>query len=122
MEWQQTMEKAVRQQVSPADALWKGLASTLAGILLIIPGFITDGLACLCLFPTTRHWLARRFLSAANFRAPTRPESASYKVDSPASEDNFFLDGLDSRIFTTIIISTRRGRVLICFRPCYACL
>ncbi len=38
-----------------------------AAMLLIIPGFVSDGLAAILLLPITRHWLLRR--TAAHFEA-----------------------------------------------------
>lgn len=45
-----------------ADAVFDGLLLGVAGVLLFIPGFITDGLALLLLLPPMRHWLARKWL------------------------------------------------------------
>ena len=40
-----------------ADAGGTGLSLVLAGILLLVPGFITDALALLVLLPATRRWM-----------------------------------------------------------------
>ncbi len=48
----------------PADSLLDGLLVLVAGVLLIIPGFLTDVLAIALLFPPSRHgfktWLRHR--------------------------------------------------------------
>lgn len=45
-----------------ADAVFDGVLLAVAGVLLFIPGFITDGLALLLLLPPLRRWLARKLL------------------------------------------------------------
>jgi UPF0716 protein FxsA len=47
-----------------ADAAGTGLSLVLAGILLLVPGFITDALALLVLLPATRRWMGS-FISAS---------------------------------------------------------
>ena len=42
---------------SPALSLWHSLLLAIAGVLLLTPGFITDTLGALLLFPTFRVWL-----------------------------------------------------------------
>lgn len=45
----------------PTDALWDGLCILLAGIFLVVPGFLTDILALMLLLPGIR-LLCKRFL------------------------------------------------------------
>lgn len=68
----------------PAKAIGHGLLLTLAGVLLIIPGFISDLVGLLLLLPPVR-WLlaammARKLAAGANFRFSangTAPETPS---------------------------------------------
>ncbi len=45
-----------------ADAVFDGLLLTVAGVLLFIPGFITDGMALLLMIPPLRAYLTRKLL------------------------------------------------------------
>ena len=45
-----------------ADAVFDGLLMAAAGLLLFIPGFISDSIALLLLIPPLRHWIARTVL------------------------------------------------------------
>lgn len=47
---------------APAKALANGLLIAIAGVLLIIPGFASDTLALLLIFPPLRSMLIRRWL------------------------------------------------------------
>jgi UPF0716 protein FxsA len=58
----------VRAGRMPAEALLDGLLVSLAALLLILPGFLSDVLAILLLFPPSRRWL----LSVARRRIRTR--------------------------------------------------
>jgi len=51
----------------PAQDIVKGLLTALAGLLFIIPGFITDVLALMCLFPPTRYLLVKQILAHPGF-------------------------------------------------------
>lgn len=46
----------------PLETVFDGLLLALAGLLLIIPGFLTDIAALPLLLPPLRHWLARQWL------------------------------------------------------------
>lgn len=51
---------AMNQQQAPDGALINGLAWYVAGVLLMIPGFITDALALLVLLPPVRRLMVSR--------------------------------------------------------------
>lgn len=53
----QSQEALARGEV-PKDAGFMNLLTIFAGFLLLIPGFVTDVIAVLCLLPGTRHLLA----------------------------------------------------------------
>lgn len=50
-------QQQVAQGQLPARTLVEGIALAVGGALLLTPGFVTDGIGFLCLFPATRRWL-----------------------------------------------------------------
>src|SRR6478735_9429430 len=52
----------------PAVEILEGFALTLAAVLLIIPGFITDILALPLLIPPLRRWLVKHFLGTGYYK------------------------------------------------------
>lgn len=54
----------VRQRMAqgevPTGEMLNGLLLAIAGVLLFVPGFISDVLGLVCLLPMTRAWLIRR--------------------------------------------------------------
>ncbi|GAB3438947.1 FxsA family protein [Insolitispirillum peregrinum] len=58
------MQQAMARHQPPAAALLNGMAVLLAGLLLIIPGFLTDALAVLLLLPPLRRGLLMLGLAA----------------------------------------------------------
>ncbi|RTL66082.1 MAG: FxsA family protein [Hyphomicrobiales bacterium] len=80
--FRKTLEAASRGETPDAPVL-EGMFLMLAGILLIVPGLITDAIAGLLLIPPLRHWLAQRAMASLIRRAadpdpypenPRRPE------------------------------------------------
>ncbi|HZJ92106.1 MAG TPA: FxsA family protein [Thiopseudomonas sp.] len=59
-----TTALSVRQRMAqgevPTGAMLNGLLLAIGGVLLFIPGFISDFLGLVCLLPMTRHWLSKR--------------------------------------------------------------
>ena len=55
----------------PAEELFAGMLIVIAGVLLITPGFFTDALGFLCLFPPFRHWLAGAILRSGVIKFDT---------------------------------------------------
>lgn len=60
---------------APGPALFNGVCVTLAGLLLMLPGFITDGIALLLLLPVARSLLlrlvtARMVVGGSGFSSP----------------------------------------------------
>lgn len=45
---------------APDDAMLTGLLWVIGGVLLFIPGFVSDFAGLLCILPVTRYWLIRR--------------------------------------------------------------
>jgi UPF0716 protein FxsA len=52
-------ERMARGEV-PDDAMLTGLLWVIGGVLLFIPGFISDAVGLLCILPMTRNWLVGR--------------------------------------------------------------
>ena len=48
------VQTSLNQGLMPAEELWDGMLILAGGILLVIPGFISDILGILCLIPWTR--------------------------------------------------------------------
>lgn len=57
---------------SAASELVGGVFLALGGLLLLVPGFITDFLGLLCLTPGLRHYLVAQLLKRARFRTVYR--------------------------------------------------
>lgn len=53
----------------PAEQMFNGLVTAVGGVLLIVPGFVSDLLAVLCLLPFTRHFLIRKVRERAQAQA-----------------------------------------------------
>jgi UPF0716 protein FxsA len=63
-----SLNRSLRAGEAPSRELADAIVLVLAGVLLIVPGFVTDVLALLLLFPLTRPF-ARRPLERAFLRA-----------------------------------------------------
>lgn len=72
-------QQSVARGELPATTLIEGMVLLVGGAMLLTPGFFTDALGFLCLFPPTRlalaQWIARRVVvQAGSFgRAPRGP-------------------------------------------------
>ena len=47
----------------PAEQMLHGMMIAISGVMLFLPGFITDLIGFLLLIPMIRHWLGRRIIS-----------------------------------------------------------
>jgi UPF0716 protein FxsA len=54
------VQKDLSRGVMPTDKLVDGLLILVAGVVLLTPGFITDAIGFLVLWPTGRGWLKKR--------------------------------------------------------------
>jgi UPF0716 protein FxsA len=72
----------------PADDLLDGALVLAGGLLLILPGFVTDAVGLLVLFPPTRH--ALRSILRRRLRIVT-----VQRYNGPAGPDRFGRDGPD---------------------------
>lgn len=69
----QRVQAALANGQIPAMELLEGMLLTLAGVLLLIPGFFTDALGFLCLVPPARRWLVRALLDRHILKPPHPP-------------------------------------------------
>ncbi|HKH26424.1 MAG TPA: FxsA family protein [Acidimicrobiia bacterium] len=68
----------------PAADLFDGALILLAGVLLVIPGFVTDAIALLLLLPPVRH-VVRRFVSRRVLREVELVRSKQWTRGAPPS-------------------------------------
>jgi UPF0716 protein FxsA len=64
--------EALRSRRPPHRELLDGILITAAGVLIILPGFVSDVLGLLLLLPPTRALVRRRMLRSAARRTPVR--------------------------------------------------
>ena len=74
----------------PAREMLEGMGLVVAGALLLTPGFFTDSVGFLLLFPPTRIWLVGRI--ASRMVVPT-----SMGAQSGAAHQNNVIDGVSYR-------------------------
>jgi UPF0716 protein FxsA len=75
-----SFQEALRERRVPHRELVDGALLTAAGVLIILPGFVSDLLALALLFPPTRALVSRRLVGVAERRA--RPAPDPFVVDS----------------------------------------
>jgi UPF0716 protein FxsA len=68
----------------PAEQMFNGLVTAMGGVLLIVPGFISDVLGVLCLLPFTRHFLIRKVRERAQAQA-MRQRAFADDMSSPGA-------------------------------------
>ena len=78
-------QEKLRRNELPAREMLEGMALVVAGALLLTPGFFTDTIGFLLLFPPTRAWLASalasRVVSASAVHVQTRRDTESNVID-----------------------------------------
>ena len=62
--------EAVRSRRPPHHELLDGMLIAAAGVLIVLPGFVSDGLGLLLLLPPLRALVRRRMLRSASRHAP----------------------------------------------------
>lgn len=63
----------------PSEEMLDAALLTLGGVLLLIPGFVTDVMALVCLLPPLRHWLAARLSVRAGAAASGNVIEGEYR-------------------------------------------
>jgi UPF0716 protein FxsA len=87
------VSRAVSEHRAPARAAIDGALGFLGGALLAVPGFVTDVLGALLLFPPTRtltrRWLARRYAGRTmSFVATAGRFASGYRGARPADVES----------------------------------
>ncbi len=62
-------QQNMAQGKTPAMEMLEGVILAFGGILLIVPGFITDGIGFLCLLPASRRAIIRYIMAKSNVQA-----------------------------------------------------
>lgn len=81
--------RALLEGREPANAVIEGVAVLFAGLLLLLPGMISDVLGLALLIPPLRRWLIRRLAGAISVRLRGRgtfTEEAGDVIDTTFSE------------------------------------
>jgi len=84
-----TTQLRMRQHASPVPALFEGFMLTLAGVLLLLPGLISDGVALLLLIAPLRRWLLARW----GHRREQGPMTAAYTAGPDARPPPAVIEG-----------------------------
>ena len=79
------LQQKMQSGQMPAEELFAGMLIIIAGVLLITPGFFTDAMGFLCLFPPFRHWFAGAIIrsGAIKMANPTMTGSGFGGTGSP---------------------------------------
>ena len=78
---------------SPAQGMLEGMALLAAGLLFVLPGFVTDIAAVLLLIPPLRRWVIRLYLKRAGVDT-----TVTYHPPSPDNPDRTPLEGKSRRV------------------------
>lgn len=65
-------QRSVSEGALPAQTMLGSVMALVGGLLLVIPGFFTDILGLLCLFPPTRYLILKIFLNRSHTVVQTR--------------------------------------------------
>ncbi|NOX09293.1 MAG: FxsA family protein [Gammaproteobacteria bacterium] len=77
----QRVQNSMQAGDLPALEMMEGPVLLLGGVLLLVPGFLTDTLGFLLLFPLVRRALLRRFLSHSQYPPGVQPTTPPRKDD-----------------------------------------
>lgn len=81
--FRQALEAAGRGE-TPHAAVLDGMFLMLAGVLLLVPGVITDVMGLLLLVPPVRHWVARRTFESVLRNATFETQGPNMRQDTGA--------------------------------------
>jgi UPF0716 protein FxsA len=82
-----SFQKAMRERRVPAKELADGAMIAVAGVLILIPGFVSDVLALFLLFPPTRALFSGRMVRRAEEHARSARFGGAVVVDSVVVDD-----------------------------------
>ena len=77
----------------PGQELAEGLLLVIAGVLLVTPGFITDGLGFLLCLPMTRPMIAKSLLKQLSVQVVNQSQSGQFYGQSQKSSDGDIIEG-----------------------------
>jgi UPF0716 protein FxsA len=83
-------QQKLQQNELPAQEMLEGMGLVVAGALLLTPGFFTDTVGFILLFPPTRVWLVSRIASRMVV-------STSVRVDAHQRHQGDVIDGVKYR-------------------------
>ena len=92
------IQNSLNEGVLPTDAMLDGVLILAGGLLLLTPGFITDGLGLLLLIPLSRqlvrHWVKRSFQSGftARYTSSRGSRREEDRIRPPNVQDADFTD------------------------------
>ncbi len=78
---------------SPAQGMLEGMALLVAGMLFVLPGFLTDIAAMLLLIPPLRRWIIRLYLRRAGVE-----ETVTQQPPGPDQSGHTPLEGESHRV------------------------
>lgn len=74
-------QNSMSQGQIPAMEMMEGIALAVAGVLLITPGFITDAIGFLCLFPASRQAIIRYIMAKSSVNATFNTGPGGFQSD-----------------------------------------
>ncbi len=84
----QRYQRSLAEGRMPAQEVMEGLALVFGGALLLTPGFFTDAIGFLCLFPLTRKAMIRAILRRVNFSFFGVSGHSVYTQHRPQDDDS----------------------------------
>jgi UPF0716 protein FxsA len=85
------LQATLNQQREPGHSLIDGAVMVVAGLLLIVPGFVSDLLALILILPVTRNFLLRR--AAAHFETRIYRPATAGAQSTGASRSSTVIEG-----------------------------
>jgi len=81
-----SMQQRMAAGELPAREILQGMLLAIAGLLLILPGFVTDAVGLLLLQPALRDWLAGRWLNYSQLHMPVASRPTPFNDDQSPFE------------------------------------
>ncbi|MFT6897030.1 MAG: UPF0716 protein FxsA [Paraglaciecola sp.] len=77
-------QQKMQQGAMPGQEMAEGLLLVIAGVMLVTPGFITDGLGFLFCLPMTRPLIAKALLTKLSVKVVSQGQSGAFHQGSPS--------------------------------------
>ena len=77
----------------PGQELAEGLLLVIAGVLLVTPGFITDGLGFLFCLPMTRPAIAKSLLKQLSVQVVNQSQNGPFNTQQRQSSNDYIIEG-----------------------------